>query len=82
MSFATLNLEAGFPTVDDARRRLLSEMQSARARGVRVIKVIHGCTVEWFAIPVVPVAPRLVNRQPKRRRAAAVHGTPGVGRFV
>ena len=42
MSFATLNLEAGFPTIDDARRRLLSEMQSARARGVRVIKVVHG----------------------------------------
>ena len=42
MSFATLNLEAGFPTVDDARRRLVSEMQAARARGVRVIKVVHG----------------------------------------
>jgi len=42
MSFATLNLEAGFPNVEDARRRLLSEMQCARARGVRVIKVIHG----------------------------------------
>jgi Smr domain-containing protein len=42
MSFTTLNLEAGLPTVDEARRRLLSEMQSARARGVRVMKVIHG----------------------------------------
>src|SRR5262245_12196507 len=42
MSFTTLNLETGFPTVDDARRRLLGEIQSARARGVRVIKVIHG----------------------------------------
>ena len=42
MSFATINLEAGFPTVDDARRRLVSEMQSAKARGVRVIKVVHG----------------------------------------
>ena len=42
MSFATINLEAGFPSVDDARRRLVSEMQSARARGVRVIKVVHG----------------------------------------
>ena len=42
MSFATLNLKEGFPTLDDARRRLLSEMQSAQARGVRVIKVIHG----------------------------------------
>ncbi len=41
MSFATINLEAGFPTVNDARRRLISEMQSARARGVRVLKVIH-----------------------------------------
>ena len=42
MSLATLNLKLGFPTVDDARHRLLSEMQSARARGVRVLKVIHG----------------------------------------
>lgn len=42
MSLVTINLEAGFPTVDDARRRLLSEMQSARARGVRVMKIIHG----------------------------------------
>jgi len=42
MSLATVNLETGFPNVDDARRRLLSEMQSARARGVRVMKVVHG----------------------------------------
>ena len=42
MSVATINLESGFPTVDDARRRLLSEMQAARARGVRVLKVVHG----------------------------------------
>src|SRR6185436_11845151 len=42
MSLATVNLKTGFPTVDDARRRLLAEMQSARTRGVRVIKVIHG----------------------------------------
>lgn len=42
MALVTLNLEAGFPTVDDARRRLVSEMQLARARGVRVIKVVHG----------------------------------------
>ena len=42
MSFATVNLEAGYPTVDEARRSLISEMQSAKARGVRVLKVIHG----------------------------------------
>ena len=37
-----INLKSGSPTVDDARRRLLGEMQSARVRGVRVLKVIHG----------------------------------------
>ena len=38
----TLNLKAGFPTVDEARRRLLSEMQAAGQRNTRVMKVIHG----------------------------------------
>ena len=38
----TVNLEAGFPSVDDARRRLLAEMDAARKDGVRVIKVVHG----------------------------------------
>ena len=42
MSLLTLNLKAGQPTVDEARRRLLAELQSARQRGVRVVKVIHG----------------------------------------
>jgi hypothetical protein len=38
----TINLEAGFPSVDEARRRLLKELQAARSRRVRVLKVIHG----------------------------------------
>lgn len=42
MSLATINLESGFPSVDDARRLLLAEMQPAPARGARVLKVIHG----------------------------------------
>ncbi len=42
MSFATINLEAEYPTVGEARRRLASEIQSAKARGVHVLKVIHG----------------------------------------
>jgi hypothetical protein len=37
-----INLKSGFPTVDEARRRLVAEIQLARARGVRVLKVIHG----------------------------------------
>jgi hypothetical protein len=38
----TLNLKSGLPTVDEARRRLLTEMDATRRKGVRVLKVIHG----------------------------------------
>jgi hypothetical protein len=38
----TINLKASFPTVDEARRRLLAEMEKARSDGVRLLKVIHG----------------------------------------
>ena len=37
-----LNIKADMPTADEARRRLLDAIKSARARGVPVIKVIHG----------------------------------------
>ncbi len=37
-----INLESGLPTVEEARRRLLAAMDSARSRGIRVIKIIHG----------------------------------------
>lgn len=42
MSVRTINLKAGFPSVDDARRRLLAEMEAARRSGASVLKVIHG----------------------------------------
>lgn len=35
-------LEAGRPTVDEARRRLADELDRARGRGDLVLKVIHG----------------------------------------
>lgn len=38
----TLNLEAGKPDLDTARRRLLAELTAARKAGVKVLKVIHG----------------------------------------
>jgi hypothetical protein len=38
----TISLETGLPTVEEARRRLLSEMNSARKDGARLLKVIHG----------------------------------------
>jgi hypothetical protein len=37
-----LNIKADMPTAEEARRRLLDAIRSARARGVPVIKVIHG----------------------------------------
>ena len=37
-----VNLESGRPTLEEARKRLLREMESARNEGVRVLKVIHG----------------------------------------
>jgi hypothetical protein len=38
----TLNIKSDMPTVDEARRRLITELQRARARGVKAIKLIHG----------------------------------------
>jgi hypothetical protein len=37
-----INLKAGSPTVEDARRRLLAEMDAARKENIRLLKVIHG----------------------------------------
>jgi hypothetical protein len=38
----TVNLEAGMPSVSQARVRLTSELQIARQSGVRVLKLVHG----------------------------------------
>jgi len=38
----TFNVEAGLPTVDEARRLVIEEIKRARRGGVRVLKVIHG----------------------------------------
>ena len=38
----TCNIEAGMPTLDEARRRVLDEIKRAKREGVRVLKVIHG----------------------------------------
>src|ERR1700719_3713868 len=41
-SIVILNLETGFPTVEDAQRVLNSELEQCRAQKVTAIKVIHG----------------------------------------
>jgi len=38
----TYNVEAGRPTLDEARRRVIEEIKRARREGARVLKVIHG----------------------------------------
>ncbi len=38
----TLNIEAGLPTLDEARRRVIEEIRQSKRAGVRVLKIIHG----------------------------------------
>ena len=41
-SVVTFNIEAGYPTVEEARRLLKAELEKCRSRKVTVVKVIHG----------------------------------------
>src|SRR5882757_5991986 len=38
----TFNIEADFPSLDDARRSVIEEIRRAKREGVRVLKIIHG----------------------------------------
>jgi hypothetical protein len=38
----TFNVEAGMPTLDDARRMVIGEIKRAKRDGTGVLKVIHG----------------------------------------
>jgi hypothetical protein len=38
----TFNVEAGLPTLDEARRLVINEIKRAKREGARVLKVIHG----------------------------------------
>src|SRR5512136_1374176 len=38
----TFNVEAGLPTLDEARRLVIEEIKQAKREGARVLKVIHG----------------------------------------
>ena len=42
MRLKTYNVEAGFPTLEEARRRVIEEIRTAKREGVRVLKIIHG----------------------------------------
>ena len=38
----TVNLEADFPSVDDARRQLAQTLRAAKSGRLRALKIIHG----------------------------------------
>ncbi len=38
----TINIEAGLPTLDEARKQVLAAIRQHKREGVRVLKVIHG----------------------------------------
>lgn len=38
----TFNVEAGLPTLEEARRLVAAEIKQAKREGARVLKVIHG----------------------------------------
>lgn len=40
--FRTINIKSDMPTVDEARKELLKQIDKARREGVRVLKIIHG----------------------------------------
>jgi hypothetical protein len=42
ISVRTVNVEAGWPTVDEARRQVADELRQAKRDGMRVLKIIHG----------------------------------------
>lgn len=42
MTIKSVNLKDGFPSVEQARTRLRSEIDMARSQALKVIKVIHG----------------------------------------
>jgi ribosomal protein S9 len=42
VSVVTVNLEAEYPTVEEARQLLKAELETCRSRKVVVVKVIHG----------------------------------------
>ena len=39
---AIVNLEAGFPTTAETRKRVATELELARRQGIGVLKLIHG----------------------------------------
>ncbi len=72
MSARTINLESGLPSVDEARRRLIAEMERARKDGVRVLKVIHGWGSSGAGGKLGPAIRKSLRLRVKEGKAVAV----------
>ena len=72
MALRTINLEAGFPSVEEARRRLLLEMDAARKQGVRLLKVVHGWGSTGEGGKLGPAIRRSLRLRVKEGKATAV----------
>ena len=68
----TIQLKVGAPTVDEARRRLLAEMDAARKSGVRVLKVVHGWGSSGEGGVLGPAIRRSLRLRAKEGRARLV----------
>ncbi len=68
----SVNLEAGRPTVDEARRRLLAAIDAARKSRIRVLKVIHGWGSSGEGGALGPAIRRSLRLRVKEGRAVAV----------
>jgi hypothetical protein len=42
MILKTFNVEADFPSLDEARRLVIEEIRKSKREGARVLKIIHG----------------------------------------
>jgi hypothetical protein len=52
----TFNVEAGLPTFDEARRRVIEEIKRAKREGVKVLNVIHGQPGSYSSVTECPAA--------------------------
>lgn len=74
-SVATINLETGLPTVEEARRVLKAELEKCRSRKVAAVKVIHGYGSSGVGGALRPaVRKSLINRRKEGSVSAVVFG--------
>ena len=67
-----INLELGYPTVDEALRRLRAELQSARRLHAAAVKVIHGYGSTGKGVKIRAAGRKYLREEAAQGRVAAV----------